>query len=129
MEGCLASGGPYCLVGMKLDLYPSSVPTSTTMLKVENFFVGMSRLEMLLMLASIRHILLLSTRMSAGILCLLLAMTWSVFSEPFLVTFAKVHRTSTPICLILSTQCRVLQKYTMFCLCKTDLTFCFLTCI
>jgi hypothetical protein len=23
---------------MKLDLYPSSVPTSTTMLKVENFF-------------------------------------------------------------------------------------------
>lgn len=34
MEGCLASGGPYALAGMKLDLYTSSVPISTMMLKV-----------------------------------------------------------------------------------------------
>lgn len=52
------------------------------------------------MLASISRILLLFTKMSTGILCFLLDMTWSVHSETFLVTFSKVDRTSTNICLI-----------------------------
>lgn len=30
MEGFLASGGPYALVGMKLDLYPSNIPIFCT---------------------------------------------------------------------------------------------------
>jgi hypothetical protein len=63
------------------------------------------------MLASIRRILLLSTKMSTGILCFLLAMTWSVF---FLVTFSEVT----------SSQCSVVLKYTIFCLCKTEFMFC-----